>query len=197
MKILKLFSRLPAQEKRLTIPTVLTLLRLLSVPVIVWAMLYGHWGRAFWFFLFSAFTDLLDGYIARTFNQKTLLGACLDPVADKLLILSIYFTLAFWQSPLFSIPVWFVILVLLKELILIVGVLFLYFKQSKLEIQPTHLGKLTMLMQTLFIIWLFACYFRHWLPTKTYYAALGTVLCLVLSSLYQYATIGWRYWRAD
>jgi len=195
MKILEIFKKLPAREKRLTIPTLLTLLRLLSTPAIVFAMLKSCWGLAFWLILFSALTDLLDGYIARKFNQKTFLGACLDPIADKLLILSVYFTLAFWQSPLFSIPVWFVVLVLLKELILIAGVIFLYLKQCNLDIKPTLLGKLTMLAQTLFIIWLFACYFMHWLPVKTYYTVLGAVLCLVLSSLYQYATIGLRCLR--
>ncbi len=196
MNIFKLFKSLPAREKRLTIPTMLTLVRLLSTPMIIYAMIKFHWGIAFWLIIVSAFTDILDGYIARNFNQQTLLGACLDPIADKLLVLSVYFTLAFVQSPLFSIPVWFVILVLLKELFLIGGVIFLYFKRPGLDIKPTILGKLTMLVQILFIIWLFACYFMHWLPVKTYYTALGAVLCLVLSSLYQYVTIGFRYLRA-
>lgn len=206
MNFVKIFKNLPAREKRLTIPNVLTLVRMLCTPIIVVAMLKLYWGLAFWLIIFSALTDLLDGYIARRFHQKTFLGACLDPVADKLLILSVYFTLAFKQSPLFNIPLWFVFLVLLKELILIAGVIFLYIRQDQaksggvskilIEPQPTLLGKLTMFVQTLFIVWLFACYFMHWLPVKTYYAALGAVLCLVLSSLYQYATIGLRYLRS-
>ena len=205
MEILKIFKSLPAQEKRLTIPNCLTLVRLISTPVIVLAMFKLYWGVAFWLIIFSALTDLLDGYIARRFNQKTFLGACLDPIADKLLILSVYFMLAFKQSPLFSIPLWFVILVLLKELLLIAGAIFLYIRQWQakhlganeqlIELQPTLLGKLTMLVQTLFIVWLFACYFMHWLPVKTYYTALGAVVCLVLSSLCEYATIGFRYLR--
>lgn len=196
MKLFTLFKSLPAQEKRLTIPTGLTLLRLLSTPMIVFAMIKHSWGLAFGLIIFSALTDLLDGYIARRFNQTTFLGACLDPIADKLLILSVYFTLAFSQSPLFSIPIWFVTLVLIKELVLITGVFLLFLKKIDLAIQPTLLGKLTMLVQTLFIIWLFACYFMHWLPIKTYYVALGAVLCMVLSSLCQYATLGFRYLRS-
>jgi cardiolipin synthase len=187
------FKEIPAQEKRITIPTMLTLVRLVSAPIIVYAMLKQDWGMAFWLIVVSALTDLMDGYIARNFNQQTWLGACLDPIADKLLVLSIYFTLAFVQSPLFAIPVWFVFLVLIKELILISGIVFLYLKSDKLDIAPTLLGKLTMLAQVLFIIWLFSCYFLHWLPIKTYYTALGAVLCLVLSSLYQYARIGISY----
>jgi len=156
-------------------------------------MVKHSWGVAFVLILISSITDLLDGYIARNFNQKTFLGACLDPIADKLLVLSIYITLVFVQSPLFSIPIWFVILVLLKEILLISGVVFLFFKKGFLDIKPTLLGKLTMVVQILFIIWLFACYFFHWLPVKTYYTVLGVVLCLVLSSLCQYARIGFRY----
>jgi cardiolipin synthase len=189
-------KKIPSKECRLTLPTVLTLARLTSTPVIVYAMIKHYWGIAFWLIVISAFTDLFDGYIARTFNQKTLLGAILDPLADKLLVLSVYFTLTFVQSPLFSIPLWFVILVLFKELILIGGVLFLYLKKDFLEIKPTLLGKLTMVMQILFIIWLFACYFFHWLPVKTYYTALGALLVLVLSSLCQYGRIGFRYLQA-
>lgn len=159
-------------------------------------MIKQAWGIAFWLIIVSSLTDLCDGYIARTFNKKTLLGAVLDPLADKFLVLSVYFTLAFVQSPLFSIPLWFVILVLLKEVILITGVLFLYLKKDFLEIKPTLLGKLTMVMQILFIVWLFACYFFHWLPVKTYYTALGALLLLVLSSLCQYVKIGFRYLHA-
>lgn len=194
----KLFSlkKIPTNEYRLTFPTVLTLVRLISTPVIVSAMIKQRWGVAFWLIVVSSLTDLFDGYIARTFNQKTLLGAMLDPLADKLLVLSVYFTLAFVQSPLFSIPLWFVLLVLLKELILISGILFLYFKKDFLDIKPTLLGKITMVMQILFIIWLFACYFFHWLPVKTYYTALGALLVLVLSSLCQYGKIGFKYLHA-
>jgi cardiolipin synthase len=194
MKKLKLaftyFHNLPSSEKRITIPTVLTIVRLLSVPLIVAAMINQSWGFGFALIVVSALTDLFDGYIARKFNQKTFLGACLDPIADKVLVLSIFFTLAFVNSPLFSIPIWFVILVLIKELVLINGAFYLYLKNKHINIEPTILGKLTMFTQVLFIIWLFACYFLALVPVKTYYAALGLVILLVLSSLYQYVTIG-------
>lgn len=187
---LSFFINIPKAERRFTVPTFLTILRLLTAPVIIYAMLTLHWGIAFWLFIIGSFTDVADGYIARNFGQKTFLGACLDPIADKILVLSIYFTLAFVHSPLFSIPLWFVLLVLLKELMLIGGAVFLYLKQGFLDIKPTLLGKLTMAVQVLFIMWLFACYFFEWVPVKTYYTALGIVLIMVLSSLYQYIKIG-------
>lgn len=189
---LNFLKQLPKKEKRLTIPTILTLFRLLCVPVIVYAMINFHWGVAFWTIIIASLTDSADGYIARNFNQKTFLGACLDPIADKVLVLSVYITLAFVQSPLFSIPLWFVWLVLIKETVLIGGAAALYLKKGFLDVQPTLLGKLTMFVQVLFIVWLFACYFFHWLPVKTYYTMLGVVLVLVLSSLYQYMKMGVR-----
>ena len=157
------------------------------------AMVTHYWGVAFSLILFAAITDVVDGFLARNFNQKTFLGACLDPIADKVLILSCYFTLAFCQSPLFTIPGWFVWLVLLKEILLLGFAFSFWMFKGWLKVEPTLLGKLTMAVQVIFIIWLFACYFFHWLPVKTYFFMLGLVLLLVLSSLIQYATIGYRY----
>lgn len=186
------FKNLPVHEKRLTIPTIFTIGRMLLAPCIVVAMVLHHWGLAFWLFLIASLSDILDGSIARLSGDKTFLGACLDPLADKLLILSIFFTLAFAQSPLFSIPLWFVLLVLIKELIVLGGAFIILLLGGQLHIGPTWLGKITTLVQIIFILWLFACYFFHWLPIKTYYAMLGLVLIITLLSLLQYLCIGFR-----
>ncbi len=184
------FKKLPAHQKRMTISTMFTLIRIALVPFIVGAMILQHWGVAFVWFVIAALTDIIDGNVARWWNEKTFLGACLDVVADKLLILSCFFTLAFVQSPLFSIPLWFVLLVLCKELIVIVGALIILLINGHLNVSPTWLGKITTVIQICFIIWLFACYFFHWLPIKTYYSMLGLVLCFVFASLFQYIRIG-------
>jgi cardiolipin synthase (CMP-forming) len=190
--IIKVFRKLPSREKRLTFATILTLFRFLLIPFVVVSMIFQSWGLAFLFFLLAAISDVLDGYMARLFNQKTFLGACLDPVADKLLTLSIFTTLAFVQSPLFSIPKWFVLIVLVKELILVFGALTIILLRGKITIHPTLLGKLTMMVQVFFIIWLFACYFFKWLPFKTYRFSLGLVLAFVILSLIDYIRIGWQ-----
>lgn len=186
------FKKLSAREKRLTIPTILTISRMILVPFIVIAMIAHHWGLAFWFFVIAALTDTVDGSLARLSGEKTFLGTCLDPVADKLLILSCFFTLAFVQSPLFTIPLWFVLLVLIKELIIIGGALIILLLGGRLNICPTWLGKITTVAQISFIIWLFACYFFHWLPIKTYHTMLGIVILLTLLSLIQYVRIGFH-----
>ena len=186
----RLFAELSKKEKRITIPTMFTILRIALAPAVAVSMFLGSWNSAFILFFIAVLTDFLDGILARLLNAKTILGACLDPLADKLLIVSCFFSLAFVQSPLFSIPIWFVLFVLVKELILIAGVTFLYYKNGVFEIQPTYLGKLAMLAQTTFIIWLFACYFFGWVPVRTYYGMLIMVTVIVGAVLIQYVNIG-------
>ena len=188
-----MFRRLPKREKKLTLSTWITLLRVALVPLIVYSMMTQHWGYAFWLFIMASVSDGIDGSLARMRNEKTFLGALLDPIADKLLILSVFFTLAFVQSPLFSIPKWFVWLVLSKELLQAIGFVTVYYINGHIEIQPRLLGKLTTVVQMGFIVWLFACYFFHWLPMKTYATMLGIVLILVFASFVQYAYMGWQW----
>ncbi|MGB8367495.1 MAG: CDP-alcohol phosphatidyltransferase family protein [Candidatus Babeliales bacterium] len=190
---LHLFHHLSAQEKRITIATLFTLTRLLLTPFIVVSMVESYWGIAFLLFLVAALTDVIDGSLARLCNQKTFLGACLDPISDKLLLLSCFATLAFIDTPLFAIPRWFVLLVLGKEILQVGGAIVLYNVKGHLDVRPTLLGKLTMVAQVCFIIWLFACYFFHWVPLKTYYTMLGILLMLVFVSLVQYVAIGMQY----
>lgn len=188
-----LFSKLPAHEFRVTPSTVLTLLRFLLTPCIVIALVTSSWGIAFAFFVLASLTDLFDGFIARFFNQKTFLGAVLDPLADKFLLVSCFATLALTSGLPFPVPYWFVLMVLIREMILVLGFVYIYYARSGIEVDPTRLGKITTASQMLFIIWLFACYFYGWLPTKTYYAALYIIMGLVLISFFQYAKIGIRY----
>ena len=187
------FSHLPSHEKRLTVPTMLTLSRIGLAFFVVGAMLVHQWSLACLLFLIAASTDVLDGFLARFYDEKTQLGAALDPIADKFLVLSIFFTLAFAQSPLFNIPLWFVSIVFVKELILIGGALVVYYKTGSLEINPSWLGKAAMFIQIAFITWLFACYFFSWVPIKTYYTMLGVMILCALASLVHYLWMGLRY----
>jgi cardiolipin synthase len=189
------FRRLPAKEKKITFPTFLTITRIIATPIIVVMMLCHYWGIALMLFAGAAITDLLDGNIARWRGEQTVLGACLDPIADKILILSCLFALTFVQSPLFAIPVWFLAIVLLKELILVVGAIFIYAAIGHIKVQPMLLGKVTTCFQMVFIAWLFSCYFFAWLPIKTYYTMLGLMLILVIASFVQYTVMGiqWLY----
>jgi cardiolipin synthase len=181
-----------AKERHITFSTMLTIARLVAVPFIVFAMIQGAWGWAFGLFLAAAVTDILDGYLARMLHQETFLGACLDALADKILILAVFATLTFVDTPLFRIPGWFLWIVLGKELFQIVGAFIVYIVRGRIYVSPTRLGKVAMIVQTFFIVWLFACYFFGWLPVKTYAVALAVVVSVVLASLVRYVRIGWR-----
>ena len=189
------FRRLPSREKRITLSTLCTLLRIALTPFVVGAMIYQAWGVAFTLFVIASVSDLADGFLARALQEQTFLGACLDPLADKILLLSCFFALAFIQSPLFSIPLWFVLLILLTELILVGGTIFIFFLKGHIEVRPRLLGKLTTCVQMVFIVWLFACYFFKWVPIKTYYTMLGILLVMVFASLIEYTRIGIRALR--
>lgn len=192
----RILRQLPERETEITLATWITLARLLLTPWIIGAMVGGKWDVAFVLFCISAFTDVVDGAIARVFNQKTFLGACLDPIADKVLLLSCFATLAFIDTPLFVIPLWFVLLVLAKEVLQLSGAFFIFYKKGHFEVRPTLLGKLTTFVQVMFIIWLFACYFFQWMPIKTYYAMLGLMLIMVFCTFVQYVYNGWRVWQS-
>lgn len=192
---IRFLKNLPAHEKRLTLSTLITIARIVLTPFIVIAMVHHQWGLAFWLFVIASLCDVLDGNLARLLNQQTFLGACLDPLADKILLISCFFTLTFIDTPLFMIPRWFFIAILIKEMTIIAGSLLIYTQRGHLEVHPTWLGKGTTVAQTVFITWLFSCYFFHWMPVKTYYVMLGVLLLLSIGNLMQYIMIGLNQWR--
>lgn len=187
------FKRLPKKERVITLATKITLVRGLLIPFILGAMILQNWSAAFWLFVVASVTDVLDGGLARFRNEQTVLGAALDPIVDKMLVLAVYCTLAFIQTPLFVIPKWFFIVVLTKEMLLVLGVIYFFNKRGFFRVQPSQLGKLAMMVQIVFISWLFSCYFFHWMPFKTYYLMLGLVLIFVTLSFIQYALRGLSY----
>lgn len=183
---------MPAYEMRITVPTIFTMARIVVIPIIVVAMVRAQWGLALGCFVFACLTDLVDGFLARLLNAKTFLGACLDPIADKLLVISCFATLAFIPMPIFAMPRIFIFFIMGKELLQLGGACVIYWLQGHLDIKPTMLGKTTTCIQMLFIMWLFACYFFSWVPIKTYYAMLGIVVIFMCISLVQYIRIGLR-----
>ncbi len=178
--------------KTITLSTCFTLARIALIPCIVYSMLIHEWGTAFVLFTGAAITDVIDGALARFLQEETPLGAYLDPIADKLLLGSCYITLAFVDSPLFKLPRWFVVIVLLKELLLVLGAGYVSFVKHAVSIRPTWLGKLAAVVQVLFMWWLFICAFLHWMPVTTFYVFLYTITALTLGTLFHYTYIGYK-----
>jgi cardiolipin synthase len=132
----------------MNIPNYITLLRVILIPFFVNFMIYGYYGGALLVFGAACLTDALDGLIARLMNQKTALGAFLDPMADKLLILAAFVTLVL----LGKLPVWLVIIVVSRDAILTMGSLIIYFTTNELKVQPSLTGKLTTVMQLAVVV---------------------------------------------
>lgn len=127
----------------MNIPNLLTLFRILLVPIFVTLLIYGQTFYAFLAFILAGVTDALDGFIARVFNQKTVLGAYLDPIADKLLLVTSYIVLAIIDI----IPPWLAVLVISRDIFIMIGVAILFLNHKPIEIRPTLLGKVSTFMQ--------------------------------------------------
>lgn len=130
----------------MNIPNLLTLLRILLVPVVVWAIAQGQMAVALAAFVTAGITDAVDGYIAKRFDQQTELGAYLDPLADKTLIVSIYVSLAIFGF----IPPWVAILVVSRDFMIVGAVLLSTLLDRPVSIQPLMVSKANTAAQIVF-----------------------------------------------
>ncbi len=130
------------------IPNIITVLRVLLVPPVGWAILQGEHRLAFWLFFAAGFSDALDGFLARTFHWQSKFGATLDPIADKSLMIVAFFCL-YWVG---SVPWWLFAAVLVRDVIIIAGAIAYQFLTHALEMQPLLLGKLNTALQILLVL---------------------------------------------
>lgn len=134
----------------LTLPNALTLLRILAVPFFAIALWYGHHWQAFFIFGGAALTDLLDGYIARAFDQHSDLGAILDPAADKLLMTTAFVLMAWRTQGMVSpIPVWVAILAITRDVVISLYAFASDVRLNDTTFKPSLLGKLSTTLQLL------------------------------------------------
>ncbi len=129
----------------LSLPNLISLLRLLSVPLIVTLMLGGDYAIAFVVFVVAGASDAVDGYLAKSFGMKTELGAYLDPIADKALLVAVYVALGV-QGHLAQ---GLVTLVVSRDLLIVGAVLLSYLLGHPLRIAPLMISKLNTLAQIL------------------------------------------------
>lgn len=161
----------------MSLPNILTLLRILLVPGVVWAIASGEHALAFWLFLTAGITDALDGFIAKRFDMQTELGAYLDPVADKALLVSIYVSLAVAEL----IPRWVAIAVVSRD-VMIVGAVVLSLVMAKpVAISPLLVSKVNTAVQIAFAAFVLASAgFGITLPG---FAGVGQVMVGLLTGL--------------
>ena len=132
----------------ISIPNILTIIRILLTPLFVIMLLRGLYAMALLVFAVAGISDGLDGFIARYFNQRTPLGAWLDPIADKLLLVSAYVGLAIFGV----IPAWIAVVVIARDVIITMGIVVLTLTEKKYEVRPSIVSKCTTTAQIITVM---------------------------------------------
>lgn len=132
----------------MTVPNLLTILRLIAVPVFLYASLRGEFTAAAVIFVGAALTDIFDGMIARRFNQRSRLGAILDPAADKTMLVCGYlFYTLYGKLPLVRIPGWLTFTVFMRDFLIILFAYLLWTRVHVKRFPPSWPGKISTVLQ--------------------------------------------------
>jgi cardiolipin synthase (CMP-forming) len=177
----------------LSLPNLITLARILSVPIMVWSIMNGWMLAAFLLFLAAGVSDAIDGYLAKRFAMTSELGAYLDPLADKALIVSIYVTLGVSGE----IPRWLVILVVSRDIMIVGAVLLAWLVGKPLPMKPLLVSKFNTAAQLLFAGVVLATlglrFHADWLVAT----AMAAVTLLTLISVAAYVREWMRHMGSD
>ncbi len=167
--------------RAMNLPNLFTMSRLLLVPVMFMCLFYqfkGYAGMELWtkaILVIIIISDFLDGFLARWLDQMTPLGSVLDPLADKLFVLTSYILLAVFQK----MPVWLSIIVVAKDILVVCGWFIMMLMFHQYEIRPTLLGKTATAFQFFTvcgIIFFPNAYVLNWLY---YLTSIVTILALI------------------
>lgn len=165
----------------------ITIFRILLIPFFVVQMLYYvrtggnlHWVLALSAFALAALLDGVDGYIARRFNQKSELGAILDPLADKLLLVSAILLLSRDSKEHFAqIPLWLTATIIGRDILLVLGLGIIYYTFGKVIVRPSMVGKIATVLQMAIVLWILLRWPDRVLP----YLIMGTAAFTALSGV--------------
>lgn len=136
----------------MNLPNLITLGRLLSVPLAIWLVLAGEFAAAFWLFVVAGLSDAVDGFIAKHFDQRSEIGALMDPIADKALLVSMYVTLGIAGQ----LPNWLVIMVVFRDMLIVGGFLLVAALAHPMRWEPLYVSKLNTALQIMLIAVLLA-----------------------------------------
>ena len=177
----------------LTIPNLITIARLICVPVLAWLMLEGRFAAAFWLFLIAGLSDALDGVIARWFAQHSDLGAWLDPLADKTLLVTAFAILTIVGM----VPVWLFVLVVTRDLFIVSGVALAQWLRQPLTIKPAMVSKATTAFQTILVAMLMAKPGFDWQLPWLASSLIAVTAALTAASFATYAMVWFRHMGQD
>ena len=165
----------------MNLPNIITISRLLLTPYIVWLILSESYVLGFIFFLISGVSDALDGFIAKRFNQQTLLGSYLDPIADKFLIVSSIVLLGYNGY----VPIWLIIIIVSRDIAIFGAVIISWMLGTNLRIEPLIISKVNTFLQIFYIVTTFIVILNNQILNElttsihvitTYLIAISTIL---------------------
>lgn len=175
--------------RREYIPNIITVLRLVLIGPIVASLLLGKYQAACWLFIIAGVTDAVDGYLARRFQWISRFGAMVDPVADKLLMISTFLTLGFIQI----IPWWLIVMVVARDILIVAGGVLYHFLIGAYEFSPSKISKFNTFLQILLIILLMLHIGFVFLPWSWLHGLMLLVFCTSALSLFHYLWVwGWK-----
>ena len=166
----------------MNLPNLITLARILAVPILVWAIASGEMRIAFVLFLAAGISDAVDGYLAKRFGMSSELGRYLDPLADKVLIVSIYVALGITEA----LPRWLVILVVSRDLMIVGAVILSWLVGKPIEVQPLLVSKLNTGAQIILAGVVLAALGFGWTLDWLLMVAMAAVTVLTLLSIVAY-----------
>nr|WP_315838792.1 CDP-alcohol phosphatidyltransferase family protein [Bradyrhizobium prioritasuperba] len=173
---------MPANQARpgnSVLPNIITLGRILLVPVIVWAIASNQMTIAFALFVTAGLSDAVDGFLAKRFNMTSEIGALLDPLADKALLVSIYVALGVWGA----IPRWIVILVVSRDIMIVGAVIVSWLLGKPVAMKPLMVSKLNTVAQVAFAALILAALGFDFAPKPFDVILMGAVTILTLLSV--------------
>lgn len=174
------------------IPNIITALRFLLVPPVVLLLLQERFTAALIVFGVAGFSDGLDGFLAKRYDWRSRLGGIMDPLADKLLVVSSFLTLG-WLG---LIPAWLVLLVILRDLVIVAGAVFYHMRIEQFEAEPSIASKLNTAAQILLVLAVLYSSGIQVLPAILMDVLLYSVLVTTLWSGFDYVwTWGRRAWQ--
>ena len=169
----------------MTVPNLITSIRIILTPIFIIYLIHGRVQSALVVFILAGLTDGVDGFVARVFNQKSKLGAYLDPLADKILLIAAFVVLPI----LHMIPPWLSVVVISRDVLILLGVLILFLNKASVTIKPSMVSKVTTCLQLCSVFFVLSLgYFSQVAHLVTYVFWVTGLFTVTSGLLYM------RYW---
>lgn len=178
--------------ERRDIPNLITILRMLLVLPIVWLMLHEQFVESLYLFAIAGISDGVDGFLAKRYGWQSRLGSILDPLADKLLLVSTTMMLA-WMG---LIPTWLVLLIVLRDLLIVAGGTLYHYRIGVYDLTPSIVSKINTFVQISYVLGVIMVEAMEWsLATEIVVATYVVMTTTLLSGADYVWTWGWDAYR--